>query len=147
MRTPEMVRRWLCGHGPGLFVCWTRVQTSDRWSVSYKWSTPTSWWRSSARQDRLIPVLYDLYDLYDLAHVAGWDEPYNLHDLGHVSWVGSVLYRSCSTCCDGRLGYGWSKSWSVWSVRGMRTLHVNPWTVQVVYLSMATFQAWYTYVR
>ena len=29
--------------------------------------------------------------LYDLAHVAGW-EPYNLHDLGRVSWVGSVPY-------------------------------------------------------
>ena len=29
-------------------------------------------------------------DLYDLAHVAGW-EPCNLHDLGQVSWVGSVL--------------------------------------------------------
>ena len=36
--------------------------------------------------------LYDLHDLYDLALVAGW-EPYNLHDLGHASWVGSVLYR------------------------------------------------------
>ena len=27
---------------------------------------------------------------YDLARVAGW-EPYNLHGLGHVSWVGDVL--------------------------------------------------------
>ena len=35
--------------------------------------------------------LYDLYDLYDLAHVAGW-EPYILHGLAHVSWVGAVLY-------------------------------------------------------
>ena len=37
--------------------------------------------------------LYDLYDLYDLAHIAGWYW-YNLHDVAHVSWVGSVLYRS-----------------------------------------------------
>ena len=35
--------------------------------------------------------LHDLYDLYELAHVAGW-EPYNLHDLANISWVGSVLY-------------------------------------------------------
>ena len=49
--------------------------------------------------------MYDLYDLYDLAHVVGW-EPYNLHDLGHVSWVGSVLNRSCTTSHNGRLGYG-----------------------------------------
>ena len=39
----------------------------------------------SFRADRSI------HDLYDLAHVAGW-EPYNLHDLAHLSWVGSVLY-------------------------------------------------------
>ena len=32
----------------------------------------------------------DLYDLYDLAHVVRWG-PYNLHGVGHVSWVGSVL--------------------------------------------------------
>ena len=30
-------------------------------------------------------------------------EPYNLHDVRHVSWVGSVLYRSC-TSHYGRLG-------------------------------------------
>ena len=36
--------------------------------------------------------LHDLYDLYDLSHVAGW-EPYNLRDLTHVSWVGSVLFN------------------------------------------------------
>ena len=40
--------------------------------------------------------LYNLYDLYDLAHVAGW-EPYNQHDLGHVHWVESVPYRSCTS--------------------------------------------------
>ncbi|CAM9942637.1 unnamed protein product, partial [Laminaria digitata] len=38
-----------------------------------------------------------------LAHVAGW-EPYNLHDLTHVSWVGSVLYRSCTIYHNDRLG-------------------------------------------
>ena len=35
-------------------------------------------------------MFLDLYDLYDPAHVAGW-EPYTLHDLAHVSLVGSVL--------------------------------------------------------
>ena len=39
--------------------------------------------------------LYNLYDLYDLAHVAG-REPLNLHGLRHVTWAGSVLYRSCT---------------------------------------------------
>ena len=33
--------------------------------------------------------------MHDLAHVAGW-EPYDAHNLGHVSWVGSVLYRPCT---------------------------------------------------
>ena len=47
------------------------------------------------------PDLYDLYDLYALAHVAGW-EPYDLHHLGHAPWVGSVLYRSCTTSHNGR---------------------------------------------
>ena len=37
-------------------------------------------------QGRYIP------DLYDLALVAGWEELNTLHDLGHVYWVGSVLY-------------------------------------------------------
>ena len=45
-----------------------------------------------------------MYDLYDVPHVAGW-EPYILHDLAaHVSWVGSVLYRSCTTYHNGKLG-------------------------------------------
>ena len=34
-------------------------------------------------QARYVP------DLYDLAHVTRW-ELQNLHDLGHVSWVGPV---------------------------------------------------------
>ena len=42
-------------------------------------------------------------DLYGLAHVIGW-EPYDLHDLMHVSWVGSVLFicRSCAASHSGR---------------------------------------------
>ena len=40
---------------------------------------------------------------YDLAHVAGW-EPHNLHDLGHVSGVGSVPHTSCTASRNGRLG-------------------------------------------
>ena len=55
----------------------------------------------SARQGRYIPDVYDLYDLYDLAHAAGW-EPYSLHYLARVSWVGSVLYRSCTTSHSGK---------------------------------------------
>ena len=31
-------------------------------------------------------------DLRDVAHVA-WQEPYNLHDLVSLSWVGSVLLQ------------------------------------------------------
>ena len=34
--------------------------------------------------------MYDVYDLYDLAYVAGW-EPYDVHGLAHVSWVGHVF--------------------------------------------------------
>ena len=67
-----------------------------------------SWWRS-ARQDRYIP---DLYDLYDLAHVAGW-EPYSLlYGLAQVSWMASVLHRSCAASHNGRLGAsrGWMMS-------------------------------------
>ena len=45
----------------------------------------------------------DLYDLYDLARVAGW-EPYDLHDLGHVSLVGSALYISRASYHSGSLG-------------------------------------------
>ena len=51
---------------------------------------PSSRFRSAWR-GRLIR------DLCDLAHVAEW-EPCNLHGLGGVSWVGSVLYRPCATC-------------------------------------------------
>ena len=47
--------------------------------------------------------LYDLCDLRDLAHVAGW-KPNNLRYLAHGSWVGSELYRSCTTSHGGRIG-------------------------------------------
>ena len=40
----------------------------------------------------------------DLAHAAGW-EPYILHDLTHVSWVRSVLYRSAGEDLDDLDGY------------------------------------------
>ena len=46
-------------------------------------------------QDRYVP------DLYNLAHVSS-RKPYHLHDLTHVSWVRSVLYRSGRTSLDGR---------------------------------------------
>ena len=38
-----------------------------------------------------------------------------LHDLSivaRISWVGSVLYRSCTTSHNGRRGTRWSRSWS-----------------------------------
>ena len=50
--------------------------------------------------------------LYHLANVARRDT-YNQHDLTHVSWVWSVLHRSCTTSRNGRLGSRWSRSWSV----------------------------------
>ena len=52
---------------------------------------------------QIDPDLYDLCDLYDLAHVVAWEQ-YNLLDLGQISWVGSVLSRSCTTYRNGRLG-------------------------------------------
>ena len=67
-------------------------------------------WPRSAWQGRQIPDLYDLYDLYDLPHVAGW-KPYSLHHLGHLSWVRSVFYRSCTATHTGRLGYRLSTSY------------------------------------
>ena len=39
----------------------------------------------------------------NLAHVSE-SEPYNLHDLGHLSWVGSVLLRFFTASNKGRLG-------------------------------------------
>ncbi|CAN0557913.1 unnamed protein product [Laminaria digitata] len=67
--------------------------------------------RTNPRTDHRFPLhdldisgqIYLFTDLYDLAHVARWGV-YNLHDLGHVSWVGSVRYRSCTTSQNGRLG-------------------------------------------
>ena len=47
-----------------------------------------------------IPDLYDLH----VDHVVGW-KPHNLHDLGQVSCVGSVLYRSCTASHNGKLGF------------------------------------------
>ena len=64
---------------------------------STKISTNTRWFHTSTDHVQIIPTNHDLdisgqkkLDLYDPAHIAGW-EPYKLHDLGHVSWVGSVL--------------------------------------------------------
>ena len=72
--------------------------------TSYHYSS----WSRSDRQGGYIP------DLYNLAHVRGW-EPYHLHDLVHVSWVGSVLHICC-TSQNGRIGFRLSRSWPVWSV-------------------------------
>ena len=51
---------------------------------------------------RYLPFRADLFPMLD--------------DLEHVSWVGSVLYRSCTTFHNGRLGSIWSRSWSIWSI-------------------------------
>ena len=71
-------------------------------------------WSRSLKAD-LFPMLYDLYGL---AYVAGW-EPYDLHDLliAHVSWVGSVPYRSCTASDNGRVGSIWSRSCGTSSFR------------------------------
>ena len=39
-------------------------------------------------------------ELYNLAHPAAW-ESNDLLDLEQVSWVGPVLYRSCTAPHDG----------------------------------------------
>ena len=95
--------------------------------------------------------LYDLHDLYDLfqlhdldlpgkadrlsilcdlAHVAGW-EPYNLHDLARVSWVGLVHYTDAAQQALTTAGeelddidHGLSDL-SYLSVRGVRTSDRN----------------------
>ena len=64
-------------------------------------SVPTYWPRYFKAD--LFPILV----CHGLAHVAGW-EPYNLHDLAHVSRVGFVLCRSCTTSHNGRWGTRWS---------------------------------------
>ena len=43
--------------------------------------------------------------LHDVARVAEW-EPYHLHDLGQLCFVGPVLYSTTSRSC--RLGSEWS---------------------------------------
>ena len=64
----------------------------------------------------IFPILYDLPCVIYVAHVAGWKQ-YDLHDLAHsISWVGSVLYRSCTTSHSGRWGTRSSRSSRSWSV-------------------------------
>ena len=91
----------------------TKTQTSYMSSIPTKQYSSTLHYTSSSRsprQGRYTP------DLYDLAHVDGW-EPYNLHDLStvaRVSWVGSLVHRSCTTpaqpLTNGRLGSRLSRS-------------------------------------
>ena len=44
--------------------------------------------------DRLLTCMIQV-------NAAGW-EPYNMHGLAHVSWVGSVLCRSCTASHNAR---------------------------------------------
>ena len=50
-----------------------------------------------------MPYLYDLYDLYDLSAAVAGCEPYDLHDLAHVSWVGSIPCTDHVLSHNGRL--------------------------------------------
>ena len=77
------------------------------------------------RTDRRFPLdvlgisrpIYSRFCIYDRAHVAGWD-PQHQHDLvGHVSWVGSVQCRSCTTSHNRRWVTRRYTSWSIWPVR------------------------------
>ena len=57
-----------------------------------------------------------------VGHVVGW-EPCSLHNLGRVSWVGSVLLdRSCTTAHNDRLGSNRSSVRRVISFNIERTL-------------------------
>ena len=82
------------------------MHTSDGSSIS------TSWSRSF--QVTSLPHLGTIWPTV-VAHVAGLD-PYDMHDLAWsstVSWIGSVLRRSCTTYHNGRWGTRWSRSRSV----------------------------------
>ena len=56
------------------------------------------------------------------------ESPTNLHDLGHVSCVRSVLHRSRTTSHCGRWGSRWSKPWS-----GRRV--INRFTLLTLFLT------------
>ena len=100
-----------------------RMHTSDIWSV---WSVWSVWSISTTVHDiDLSGQRYPWYVWSIIVHVAGL-EAYNLHDLGQVSWVGSVLSRSCTTSQNGRLGPGLSGSWSV---RRVKQFHANRTTI------------------
>ena len=96
----------------GCYACVPKKLTLRTWNITCicqrgqiidsHYSSTVHYLDLPGRADRYIPDLYDLYDLYDLADVAGW-ELYSLRDLGHVDWVGPVLYRFC-TSRSGRLG-------------------------------------------
>ena len=45
-----------------------------------------------------------VYCMRSSACFSRW-EPYNLHDVTHVSWIGSVPCRSCTASHSGRLGF------------------------------------------
>ena len=73
-----------------LLPLFAKLRTSNRPSLPAR--------TGSARHGRYVPALYDL------ARGAGW-EPYNLPDLvADVSCVWQVLYGSCTTSHDGRIG-------------------------------------------
>ena len=54
----------------------------------------------------------------------------NLLDPGRVSWVRYVLYRSCTSSHNGRLGSIWSRSWSIWSIWSVWSRSWSIWSVR-----------------
>lgn len=69
--------------------------------VSSRRSQPLSYTHRSPLD--VVDISGQVLDLYDVAHVTRW-EPHNLHSFARVSWVGSVITRSCRTSHFGRLG-------------------------------------------
>ena len=72
----------------------------------------SSWSVPSTVHDLLPAGQIDPLICYDLPHASGW-EPYDLHDVhdsGHVSWVGSVLLTdtSCTSPQNSMIRSRWS---------------------------------------
>ena len=129
LQTPTLWSKLIFATPRIVFRCQT-FRTSDRWSVWSVWSIPTTvhdldlsgqvdvwsvWSIPTTVHDLDLSGQTDSWSVWSSSNVAAW-EPYNLQYLAHVSWVGLVLCRSCTTSHNGRWGTRWSRSWSIWSV-------------------------------
>ena len=98
-----------------------------------------TWWSRYWRAD----TVRSWYVWY-LAHVTGWERyMYTLHDLGHVSRVGSVLYRSCPTSHNSRLGsIGSICRWPIcrWSIWGW---YICRWYICRLYICRLSICRWF----